>query len=56
MIDSNVNANLLKKNIKNMGFVKNIENFYNQIDILCFPSSLNATGRQIFEAGIFQHQ
>ena len=39
-----------------MGFVKNIQNFYDQIDILCFPSSLNATGRQIFEAGIFQHQ
>ena len=53
-IDSNINTNLLKKDfIKNIGFVKNIQNFYNQIDILCFPSSLNASGRQIFEAGIF---
>ncbi len=53
-IDSNINTNLLKKDfIKNIGFVKNIQNFYNQIDVLCFPSSLNASGRQIFEAGIF---
>ena len=36
-----------------MGFVKEIQNFYDKIDILCFPSSLNATGRQIFEAGMF---
>ena len=33
--------------------MKNIKNFYSKIDILCFPSSLNATGRQIFEAGMF---
>ena len=53
-IESNINTNLLKKDfIKNIGFVKNIQNFYNQIDVLCFPSSLNASGRQIFEAGIF---
>ena len=53
-IDNNINSNLFKKNfIKNMGFVKKIQNFYDQIDILCFPSSLNATGRQIFEAGMF---
>ncbi len=53
-IDNNINSNLFKKIfIKNMGFVKKIQNFYDQIDILCFPSSLNATGRQIFEAGIF---
>ena len=53
-IDSNINANLFKKRfIKNIGFVKNIQNFYDQVDVLCFPSSLNATGRQIFEAGIF---
>ena len=53
-IDNNINSNLFKKIfIKNMGFVKKIQNFYDQIDILCFPSSLNATGRQIFEAGMF---
>ena len=53
-MDNNINADAFKKVfIKNMGFVKKIENFYDQIDILCFPSSLNATGRQIFEAGMF---
>ncbi len=53
-IDNNINADAFKKVfIKNMGFVKEIQNFYDKIDILCFPSSLNATGRQIFEAGMF---
>ena len=53
-IDSNINEHLLKKKfIQNLGFIKDIKNFYKRIDILCFPSSLNATGRQIFEAGMF---
>ena len=53
-IDNNIDEKLLEnKFIKNLGFVKNIEKFYKKIDLLCFPSSLNATGRQIFEAGIF---
>lgn len=52
-IDSNINENLLKKKfIKNLGFIKDINNFYKKIDILCFPSSLNSLGRQIFEAGM----
>lgn len=53
-VDSNIDENLLNRSfIKNLGFVKNIKNFYKKIDILCFPSSLNSTGRQIFEAGMF---
>ena len=53
-VENNINPKFLKKKfIKNLGFVKNIKNFYSKIDILCFPSSLNATGRQIFEAGMF---
>ena len=53
-IDNNIDEKLLEnKFIKNLGFIKNIEKFYKKIDLLCFPSSLNATGRQIFEAGIF---
>lgn len=53
-IDSNIDKNLLKKKfIVNLGFTQDIKNFYQKIDILCFPSSLNSTGRQIFEAGMF---
>jgi glycosyltransferase involved in cell wall biosynthesis len=53
-LDTNIDLNLLnKKFIKDLGFISNVQKFYNKIDILCFPSSLNSTGRQIFEAGFF---
>ncbi len=53
-LDNNINKSLLnKKFIEDLGFISNVQKFYNKIDILCFPSSLNTTGRQIFEAGFF---
>jgi glycosyltransferase involved in cell wall biosynthesis len=53
-LDNNINENLLRRKfINNLGFISDVKKFYNNIDILCFPSSLNATGRQIFEAGFF---
>ena len=30
--------------------IDKLDNFYNKIDVWCFPSYLNALGRQIFEA------
>ena len=42
------------KNIINLGHLENLENFYNKIDVLCFPSYLNALGRQIFEAAYYK--
>lgn len=35
------------------GFVKDIRQFYPQLDVLCFPSHLNACGRPVFEAAFF---
>lgn len=53
-LDNNIDRNFLnKKFIKDLGFISNVQKFYNKIDVLCFPSSLNTTGRQIFEAGFF---
>ena len=52
-LSNNINRNLIRnKNIKYLGHLNNLEKFYNQIDILCFPSYLNALGRQVIEAGI----
>lgn len=35
------------------GFVDDIGKFYKEIDVLCFPSHLNAAGRPVFEASLF---
>ncbi|MEM9077495.1 MAG: glycosyltransferase family 4 protein [Bacteroidota bacterium] len=50
--------NLLKEynlleNFKIEGFVQNLALAYNKIDVLCFPSHINAVGRPVFEAGFF---
>lgn len=44
---------LINKNIIILGHLDNLKKFYEKIDILCFPSYLNALGRQVFEAGIY---
>ena len=35
------------------GFVNDVRLFYSQIDILCFPSHLDAAGRPVFEAALY---
>jgi glycosyltransferase involved in cell wall biosynthesis len=40
----------LEDRIHLLGFSKNIRGFYENIDVLCFPSHLNAVGRPVFEA------
>ena len=35
------------------GFLENVQSIYADIDILCFPSHLNAAGRPVFEAAFF---
>lgn len=45
--------NTNSRNIIFMGETKNIEKFYQKIDILIFPSYINALGRSVFEAGCF---
>lgn len=53
-LENNIDLSKIdKKFVINLGFLKNIDKFYKNIHVLCFPSSLNAGGRQIFEAGFF---
>ena len=54
-LTNNIDKSLIKKSkyILNLGHQDNLTNFYDKIDVLCFPSYLNALGRQIFEAGFF---
>lgn len=35
------------------GFVRDVSDLYRNIDLLCFPSHLNAAGRPVFEAALF---
>ncbi len=52
---NNIDSKLINsKNIINLGHLNNVEDFYKQIDVICFPSYLNALGRQIFEAGLYK--
>lgn len=40
----------LHDHVKLLGFVGDVQALYSQLDILCFPSHLNACGRPVFEA------
>jgi glycosyltransferase involved in cell wall biosynthesis len=48
-----IKDNNLDDDIKILGFIKDVRDFYPLIDILCFPSYLNAAGRPVFEAALF---
>lgn len=48
-----IQQNNLQHQIELRGTIKNIKNFYPEIDILCFPSHLNACGRPVIEAAFF---
>jgi glycosyltransferase involved in cell wall biosynthesis len=41
----------LDDRVKLLGFVADVGSIYRQIDVLCFPSQLDAAGRPVFEAG-----
>jgi len=43
----------LEGNVCLKGFVRNVHDVYSAIDVLCFPSYLNAAGRPVFEAAYF---
>ena len=54
-LSNNIDKNLIRSpNIKILGHLDKLEKFYNSIDLLCFPSHLNALGRQVIEAGFFE--
>lgn len=51
--ESFIQENLLQNNIMMLSFVEDVSKVYRSIDVLCFPSHLNATGRPVFEAAFF---
>lgn len=44
----------LNKNVKFFAFNQDLNTIYSNIDVLCFPSLLDAPGRPLFEAGFFK--
>jgi glycosyltransferase involved in cell wall biosynthesis len=44
----------LNEQVKIVGFTHNVKTIYDSLDLLCFPSHLNACGRPVFEAA-FSH-
>ncbi|MGE6992001.1 glycosyltransferase family 4 protein [Pseudomonas sp. NPDC047961] len=43
----------LESHVKLVGFVSDVRELYPQLDILCFPSHLDAAGRPVFEAAFY---
>lgn len=48
-----VQDNALEKHVTFKGFLPDIRKFYPGMDVICFPSHLNACGRPVFEAAFF---
>ena len=44
----------LEQQVRLVGFVKDVHSIYKTLDVLCFPSHLNAAGRPVFEAAFFE--
>lgn len=43
----------LQSNVSMLGFVGDVRTLYPQLDVLCFPSHLDAAGRPVFEAAFY---
>lgn len=52
-LEAQVAEHDLQGEVKFLGLVKDIRSLYSEIDVLCFPSHLNAAGRPVFEAALF---
>jgi len=48
-----VAAHSLQEHIVLTGFIENVQSIYADLDVLCFPSHLNAAGRPVFEAAFY---
>lgn len=48
-----IKKNKLENNIFLKGFVSDVRDIYPNLDVLCFPSYLNAVGRPVFEAAFY---
>ena len=52
-LEQEIRARGLEPQVKLLGFVEDVASIYRQIDVLCFPSYLDAAGRPVFEAAWF---
>lgn len=52
-LESFIIAEGLQEQIEMLGFVSDVRELYPQLDVLCFPSHLNAAGRPVFEAAFY---
>jgi len=52
-LEALINEYGLQQHVQLLGFVGEVHSLYPQIDILCFPSHLNAAGRPVFEAAFY---
>jgi glycosyltransferase involved in cell wall biosynthesis len=52
-LEAYVSLQGLQRWVEFTGFVSDIRTVYGRIDVLCFPSHLDAPGRPVFEAALF---
>lgn len=53
LVKSFIEENKLEDCVEYRGFTKNIRSVLEEVDLVCFPSHLNALGRPIFEAAFY---
>lgn len=52
-LEAQIRRDGLEGQVKLLGFVSDVRKLYPQLDILCFPSHLDAAGRPVFEAAFY---
>ena len=52
-LEALIRRECLEDQVKLLGFVSDVRTLYPQLDILCFPSHLDAAGRPVFEAAFY---
>lgn len=52
-LEAVIRRDALQEQVKLLGFVSDVRELYPQLDILCFPSHLDAAGRPVFEAAFY---
>ncbi len=52
-LEALIRREALEDHVRLLGFVGDVRELYPQLDILCFPSHLDAAGRPVFEAAFY---
>lgn len=53
VVNAFIKNNNLEEYVEYRGFTKNIRSVLEEVDVVCFPSHLNALGRPVFEAAFY---